>query len=83
MATLTIATPTSVSIGSNYAQNVGRAAHALLTALFAVQPRAETPAKTRKTSDDISLYRLYCLSGSDSVMPNLAQELAVMASRQA
>jgi hypothetical protein len=83
MATLTIATPTGVTIGSSYAQNVGRAARALLAALFAVQPHTEKPVKARKTSNDISLYRLYCMSSSDSVMPNLAQELAIMASRQA
>ena len=79
MATLTIATPA----GSSYVQNVGRAARALLAALFAVQPRVEKKAKARHAHNEISLYRLYSMSGSDSVMPNLAQELAVMASRQA
>ena len=83
MATLTIATPTAGSVGSSYAQNVGRAAHALLAALFAVAPRAEQPAKARQAREDISLYRLYRLSGSDSLMPNLKQELDMIARRQA
>jgi hypothetical protein len=82
MATLTIATPNGATIGSGYAQNVGRAARALLAALFAVRPRAEKPAKARRASDDISLYRLYGMSAYDSVMPNLAQELTVLAGRQ-
>ena len=82
MATLTIATPTGATIGSNYAQNVGRAARALLAALLAVDARTETPAKARSTSDDISLYRLYSMSRYDSVMPNLVQELTVMAARR-
>ncbi|HYD59959.1 MAG TPA: hypothetical protein VEC35_06375 [Noviherbaspirillum sp.] len=82
MATLTIATPAGATIGSSYAQNVGRAARALLAALFAADARTETPAKARSTSDDISLYRLYRMSRYDSVMPNLAQELTVIAGRQ-
>lgn len=82
MATLTIATPTGAIAGPSYAQNVGRAARALLAALFAVRPRAEQPAKARRASDDISLYRLYGMSAYDSVMPNLAQELNAIACRQ-
>lgn len=82
MATLTIATPTAGSVGSSYAQNVGRAARALLDALFAVTPRAAQPAKARRASNDVSLSRLYRMSGSDSVMPNLVQELDMIAKRQ-
>lgn len=83
MATLTIATPTAGSIGSSYAQNVGRAARALLAALFTVTPRVEQPAQVRKATADVSLARLYRMSGSDSVMPNLVQELDMIAKRQA
>ena len=83
MATLTIATPTAGSIGSSYAQNVGRAARALLAALFTVTPRAAQPAKAQQAREEVSLLRLYRMSGSDSVMPNLAQELDMIAKRQA
>jgi len=83
MATLTIATPTAGTIGSSYAQNVGRAARALLAALFAVTPRAEQPAKVRQAREDISLLRLYRMAATDSMMPNLAQELDMIAKRQA
>ena len=82
MATLTIATPTAGTVGSSYAQNVGRAARALLAALFAPTPRAESQAKVRQASDEVSLLRLYRMSGTDSVMPNLAHELEVIAGRQ-
>lgn len=83
MATLTIATPTAGSVGSSYAQNVGRAARALLAALFTVTPRAEQPAKARQAREDVSLLRLYRMSGTDAVMPNLAQELDMIARRDA
>lgn len=83
MATLSIATPAADSIGSSYTQNVGRAAHALLVALFNVNSRVEQPAKVRKGSADVSLMRLYRISGTDSMMPNLIQELDMIASRQA
>jgi hypothetical protein len=82
MATLTIATPTAGTVGSSYAQNVGRAARALLAALFTVTPRAAQPAKARQATDELSLMRLYRMSGYDSVMPNLAQELDMIAKRQ-
>ncbi|OWW19904.1 hypothetical protein [Noviherbaspirillum denitrificans] len=81
MATLTIANPTAGTIGSSYAENVGRAARALLAALFAVTPRAEQPAQVRQARENVSLYRLYRMSASDSVMPNLAQELDMIARR--
>jgi len=81
MATLTIATPTAGTIGSSYAQNVGRVARALLAALFAVTPRTEKPAKVRQAREEVSLMRLYCMSGSDSVMQNLMQELDMIAKR--
>jgi len=80
MATMTIARPATVNTGSSYAHNVGRAARALLAALFAVSPKAEKKAST--SNDDISLYRLYRMAGSrDSVMPNLVQELDAIAKR--
>ncbi len=82
MATLTIATPAGASVGSSYAHNVGRAARALLAALFAVDARTEKQAKVRAASDNVSLYRLYSLSRFDSVTPNLAQELNFIAGRQ-
>lgn len=89
MGTLTISSPAQVT-GTSYASKVGRAARALLDAILAIRPRAaEEPAvelsasKVRaKARGDISLYRLYCLSAPyDSVMPNLRQELEVMACR--
>ncbi|HZW21611.1 hypothetical protein [Noviherbaspirillum sp.] len=83
MATLTIATPTAGTFGSSYAQNVGRAARALLAALLAVTPRTEQKAQVREASNEVSLLRLYRMSGSDAVMPNLVQELDMIAKRQA
>ena len=87
MATLTFDTTAQAPIGLTYAQNVGRAARALLAALLtppadsAARPAPAVRAKA-STSDDMALYRLYCLASPyDSVMPNLAQELKVMASR--
>lgn len=87
MSTMTIASPVQVTDGTSYMRNVGRAARALLVALIAI-PHASTVAaptkvETRKAArDDMSLYRLYCLASPyDSVMPNLAQELRVMANR--
>ena len=82
MATLTIATPTAGTFGSSYAQNVGRAARALLAALFAVTPRTQQPAQVRQATGDLSLFRLYRMAGTDSVMPNLTQELNMIAKRQ-
>jgi len=82
MATLTIATPAHAGTGAGYVQNVARATRALLAALFAVKPEQARNVKARKASEDISVYRLYRMAGSsDSVMPNLAQELAVIAGR--
>lgn len=81
MATLTIATPARGTVGSSYAQNVGHAARVLLAALFAVPQRAATETKVRKNTGEVSLMRLYRMSCSDSVMPNLAQELDMIARR--
>lgn len=83
MATLTIANPTAGSIGASYAHNVGRAVRALLAALFTVSPRAAQPAKAEQAREGVSLMRLYRMSATDSVMPNLAQELDMIAKRQA
>jgi len=87
MSTLTITAPAHVSDGASYMNNVGRAARALLVALLAVPHAAAVaaPAKAEARStarDNVSLYRLYCLASPyDSVMPNLEQELRVIASR--
>jgi len=87
MATLTINNPSQVSTGTTYAQNVVRAARALLEALLTPHASAyarPAPAVRSKAAarDDMSLYRLYCLASPyDSIMPNLAQELNAMACR--
>lgn len=91
MGTLTVTSPAHVA-GTNYAQNVGRAARALLDAILAF--RASAPVATSapivrsaqevraKARENVSLYRLYALSAPyDSVMPNLRQELEIMAGR--
>ncbi|HJV75017.1 MAG TPA: hypothetical protein VJ654_12405 [Noviherbaspirillum sp.] len=89
MSTMTITSPAEVSNGAAYMRNVGRAARALLVALLAVPhtttAAAPVKAEVRKEArDKVSLYQLYCLASPyDSVMPNLAQELRVMASRDA
>lgn len=89
MSTMTITSPADVSNGAGYMHNVGRAARALLVALLAV-PHATTAAapvkeEVRKAArDNVSLYHLYSLASPyDSVMPNVAQELRVMANRDA
>ncbi|MGH8807799.1 MAG: hypothetical protein ACREX0_07975 [Noviherbaspirillum sp.] len=89
MSTFTIASPASTGNGLSYAENVGRAARGLLAALLAVKPQADVaatasaaPAAKGKVRGDLSLYELYRLAGSyDSLMPNLAQELRAIASR--
>lgn len=82
MSTLTVSSPAHV--GSSYAQNVGRAARALLDAIlsFRSQSAEAKPAVRAKARDTVSLYRLYALSSPyDSLMPNLRQELQAMACR--
>lgn len=85
MSTLTISPSATAEAGHSYARNVGRAARALLAALLALPQSA--PARSREavrgtTGDDLDLYRLYRMTGSsDSLMPNLAQELRTMAAR--
>lgn len=90
MSTLAIQSTAQASNGTSYMQNVGRAARALLSALITVPhtaPAARATAQARPAAraaarDDLSLYRLYCLASPyDSVMPNLAQELRVIAGR--
>lgn len=84
-----ITAPAHSTSGVSYIQNVKRAVHALLTALLAITPTVqETPKNSttaacgRRTKDEISLRRLYRLAASsESVMPNLAQELNVIAGR--
>jgi len=92
MATLTVQSPAHAGNGVDYLHNVGRATRALFAAILAV-PRPATvatesvealPVARAADRDDLSLYRLYCLASPyDSVMPNLAQELRVIAGRDA
>lgn len=91
MGTLTITSPAHAN-GTSYAHNVGRAALNLLNAILdfrfssaeetskpIVRSAQEVRAKARENA---SLYRLYTLSAPyDSIMPNLRQELEVMAGR--
>ena len=76
MATMTIASPAQADASLNYAQNVGRAARALLAALLAITPRAAAEELPRQTSwfrrDDMN----------DFMMPNLEQELICLAGRR-
>ncbi|HVK96052.1 MAG TPA: hypothetical protein VM571_15150 [Noviherbaspirillum sp.] len=84
-----ITAPAHSSSGLSYTQNVKRAAYALLSALLAITPTArETPNNStvaacgKRKKDEISLRRLYRLAASsESVMPNLAQELNLIARR--
>jgi hypothetical protein len=79
MSTLTISSPARFE-DAGYLQNVGRAARALLAAVFAVQPTAKAAAVDKHSQ--VSLTRLYRLARSyDSVMPNLAQEMRAIAKR--
>ena len=90
MGTLTISSPSHVS-GTSYAQNVARAARGLLDAILAFHTRSDEAAppivrsaqEARvKARENVSLYRLYALASPyDSMMPNLRQELEVMAGR--
>lgn len=90
MGTLTITSPAHVT-GTSYAQNVGRAARALLDAILAIRSRSAevAPPVVRSAAEvrtrarqNVSLYRLYSLSSPyDSIMPNLRQELEIMAGR--
>ncbi|GAB3554167.1 hypothetical protein GCM10027343_41830 [Noviherbaspirillum agri] len=88
MATLTVQIPAHAGNGADYVHNIGSAVRALFAAILAV-PRS-APATTevdalpvaKADREDLSLYRLYCLSSPyDSVMPNLAQELRMIAGR--
>jgi hypothetical protein len=86
MSALTFPTTVPASAGLTYAQNVGRAARTLLAALLAIPARAHaTPghgstARRHTRDDDMALYRLNSLASPyDCVMPNLEQELRVMA----
>jgi hypothetical protein len=89
MATLTITSPATMTVGSSYAQNVGRAARALLTTILAFNSGAAPAATAQPVQEarhsqrkDLSLYQLYALAAPyDAVMPNMAQELQAMACR--
>lgn len=88
MSTATITTSSLSDGGLSYAQNVGRAARALLAAVLAVGSRPAAVAAPAQRAEQttrerqVSLYQLYRLAGQyDSVMPNLAQELRSIAAR--
>jgi hypothetical protein len=90
MATLTITSPPQVN-GTSYAQNVGRAARALLDAILSFRSDTQEVAapivrsakeERAQAHDNVSLFRLYTLAAPyDSVMPNLKQELDLIAGR--
>lgn len=81
MSTLTAASPSQAGNGISYFENVSSAARALFSALFAVTSRAAVVERTEHVSSR-DLFRLYKLAGqSDSVMPNLTQELQAIAKR--
>ncbi len=78
MSTLTMASPSRTVAGPNYAQNVGRAARALLAALLARPARLPARVSKRRTDGE----RLFRFAAQyESVMPNLAQELRAIACR--
>lgn len=86
MSTLTVSAANQAA--GTYGQNVAQAARALLAALFAIAPTRPqeqaaseaAPAARTRAREEVSLARLYRLAGSyDSVMPNLAQELRMIA----
>jgi hypothetical protein len=81
---IAIASTAPATANGSYAENVGRAARSFLAALLAVKPeQAHKAAPSNAKAKYDSLYALYRLAGSyDSVMPNLAQELRAIASRQ-
>ncbi|WP_292932466.1 hypothetical protein [Noviherbaspirillum sp.] len=88
MSALTFGSHAPANAGVTYAQNVGRAARALLAALLAVPARKQTAADEAAASarhingEDTALFRLYRLASPyDAIMPNLQQELMVMAGR--
>ncbi|MEN3291367.1 MAG: hypothetical protein V7642_620 [Burkholderiales bacterium] len=77
-----------------YAKNVGVAARDFIAALLAIKPADEAEQATAAAhttqgvpaaSDDMSLFRLYCLasraSSFDVVSPELAKELRLIAAR--
>lgn len=77
MSTLTITSP--VPATSGYINNVSRAARALVHALFAVAPRASTAGSRVAARDLRHLYGMadHC----EATLPNLAQELRMIAAR--
>lgn len=89
MATLTVHIPAHAGSGSDYLHNIAEAARALFAAIRAVPLSApaaaeELPVAREVAGDDMSLFRLYSLASPyDSVMPNLAQELRMIAGRDA
>jgi hypothetical protein len=87
-STIGVSSP-SISVHA-YAKNVGVAARGLIAAVLAIKPIDEdsVPAHGEckpPASDELSLFRLYCLasrdSSYDSVSPELANELRLIAAR--
>ena len=93
MLTSTLNLSAAPSAFSIYAKNVGAAARNLVDALLAIKPARRAAASEtagaalgKPTTDDASLYRLYCLASRsnsyDSVSPELVQELRLIAARE-
>lgn len=87
MSTATITVPGQVGGVRAYAVNVGLATRSLLAALLAVKPQpvaaaaanAEAVSVRSKEKNMASVFRL--ANEYDAVMPNLASELRLVASR--
>ncbi len=82
MSALTYGSHAPASAGLSYAQNVGRAARALLAALLAIPLRRDSAsAAVRRHESEFADAELIA-ARYESIMPNLAQELRVMAARR-
>jgi len=89
MSTATLSNPSAFH-DNGYFTNLGRAARTLFSALVSVNPQARgetavhpvVKANVRRFEEELSLYRLYRLSGPyDSVSPALVEELRHIAAR--
>lgn len=82
MSTLTYGSHAPANAGLSYTQNVGRAARALLAALLAVPVRKDGASVTVRRHEYEFADAEQIAARYESVMPNLAQELRVMAARR-
>lgn len=64
-----------------YLDNLGRAARALLAALFAVQPRSAASQNAERERAETASYLSRMANQYEHVAPNLSAELRFMASR--